>query len=137
MTIRTSILALAVGCFAAGCITEDNATEETTGTEMALLGSPAPSNWSCKSVLSVVSCVGHIGILPSKIEVGDVNVDVIDDVKLELLSNILNDLSILNGNKILTDILNDFTLTVKDFLDVEDNDVNVCVLPVLTWVCNK
>jgi hypothetical protein len=146
MSIRTTFLALAVSCFAAGCVTEDsateeaagtvgeaNATEEAAGTATELLGG---SPWACKNVISGVSCVGKINLLPVNVDIK--NVSVLDDADLDILNGSLNHLWLLSGNEInVSKILSDVELTVlEDFLndfdlDITHNDINVCAVAVL------
>lgn len=142
MSIRNSFLALAACCFAAaGCVTENNATTETA--ETALLGGGGGGGWECENLVSVLSCVGPIGGL-----VGDINIDlsnVVGDVSVldgAEVSNILNNLAIGSGNELnISKLLGDFELALlQKFLNdfniiVEDNDVDICVLPLLGGLC--
>jgi hypothetical protein len=124
---RTAMLAIAVACFAAGCV--DSPVEETAAVEQK-----TGDNFDCqnKVVLGVqiVSCEGDILILPIKVDVKDV--DVLSNNELSVLEGSLNDLAdisnVLNAAKILNDVE---VLTLDKFLndfdiDVTDNDVNVC-----------
>jgi hypothetical protein len=114
---------------AVGCVTDAGPSEEQTGTvsENSLV-----PNFECSNKNSVqVVCVGDIAILPININIKDVG--VLNDSDLDILSNDLNHLSILDGGILNNNkILNDAELTVlQDFLnkfdiDVTKNDIDVC-----------
>jgi hypothetical protein len=126
MSIRSMILALAAGAAGTfglvGSAAADGAATQTSG-----------GGFSCfnKFDIQVVSCIGSIAVLPISIDVKDVR--VLDDNELNVLSDDLNKVSILDGGILNNDkILNDVELTVlQDFLNkfvvsVTKNDVDVC-----------
>jgi len=126
MLIRSMMLMLA----AVGCVGVGDATEEQTGT---VENSSIAPNFECLNQTSVqVACVGDVAaILPITINVKDIR--VLSDSELDILSNDLNDISILNGDILNKNtILNNFEIGVlTDFLDkfdidVTKNDVDVC-----------
>ena len=126
MLIRSMMLMLA----AVGCVGVGDATEEQTGT---VENNSIVPNFECLNRTSVqVACVGDIAaILPITINVKDVR--VLSDSELDILSNDLNDISILNGDILNKNtILNNFEVGVlTDFLDkfnidISRNDVDVC-----------
>jgi hypothetical protein len=123
------ILALVVGCFVAGCVTDDSATEET-GTVTEYSSSPC----SCEnSPTGGVLCTGNILVLPVNIDIK--NVGILNNFQLIDLSNSLNNINILNGSLndnlskielvVLNKFLNDFVIAITH------NDVNVCAVAVL------
>lgn len=124
---RSMMIMFALGCFAVGCVA-DATTEDQAGSV-----SQATGNFSCENKLSiqVVSCVGSIAVLPISVDIKDVR--ALNDNELNVLSNDLNHLSILDGGILNNNkILDDVELTVlEDFLndfdvDITKNDVNVC-----------
>jgi hypothetical protein len=83
--------------------------------------------------VNVVQCVGSISVLPVTIDVKDVR--VLNDNELNVLSNDLNYVSVLDGGILNNNkILNDAEVTVlDDFLNkfnvnVTKNDIDVCTL---------
>lgn len=126
MLIRSMIFALAVGSFAAGCVAEENAVEET-GTEAALTG------WSCQNTSSGCYCGGLI-TAPIDVDISNVTLSpsqlVVLQNNLNNLGGILNGLTlqnILNGVKVevVDTVLNDFNIPIVG------NQVQVCALPLL------
>jgi hypothetical protein len=123
MSIRSMMLAFAaVGSVGAGVAAADG-----HGTP------PTPPNFECANETSVqVACVGDIlAVLPITVTIKDVR--VLSDSELDVLSNDLNDLAILNGDILdKNTILNHFEVGVlQDFLDkfnidVTKNDIDVC-----------
>lgn len=133
MLTRSMLLALAVGSLAVGCVTEEQAQEEMTGTAEGYTS----GSWECNNLVAAVTC-NHI-FLPITVDIK--NVDVLSDNELSVLEKSLNDLSILNLFN-HSKILNDVEVTVlKNFLnfgdiDITKNDINVCVvLNLLGKVC--
>jgi hypothetical protein len=133
MTIRSLMLTLAVGF--AGCVATDATDETATATQQT-------GGFSCqnKQNIQVVSCIGSISVLPIDIDVK--NVRVLDNSELNVLSNDLNNLSVLDGNVLDNNkILNDAEVTVlQDFLnkfdiDVTRNDIDVCTTVLGILVC--
>jgi hypothetical protein len=123
MSIRSMILAFAaVGSIGAGVAAASGSGQP-----------PTSPNFECANETSIqVACVGDIlGVLPITVIVKDVR--VLSDSELNVLSNDLNDLAILNGDILdKNTILNNFEIGVlQDFLDkfgvdVSKNDVDVC-----------
>jgi hypothetical protein len=81
--------------------------------------------------IQVVSCVGSIAVLPINVNIKDVS--ALNNNDLDVLSNDLNNVSILDGGILNNNkILNDVELTVlQDFLNkfvvnVTKNDIDVC-----------
>jgi hypothetical protein len=118
----------AVGCVGTSDAADESATAQNTGSGGAL--------FNCKNVasISVVQCVGTLANV-NLLNINVKNVSVLDNSQLDVLSGDLNnlkieDINILNGNK----ILNDVELTVlDDFLNkfninVTKNDIDVCAL---------
>lgn len=136
MLIRTMMLALAVGTFV-GCVDSADPADDQTGAVEQHTG-----GFSCvnKASISVVQCVGSIAVLPITVNVKDVS--VLDDSDLNILSNDLNHLSILDGGILNNDkILNDVEVTVlQDFLNkflinVSKNDIDVCTTVLGILLC--
>jgi hypothetical protein len=125
MLIRSMMLMIA----AVGCVGVGDATEETGTVEnQSLL-----PNFECLNQASLqVACVGDVAaILPITVNIKDVR--VLSDSELDILSNDLNHISILNGDILNKNtILNNFEVGVlEDFLnkfaiDVTKNDIDVC-----------
>jgi len=123
MLIRSMMLAFAaVGSIAVGTAAADTGDATTT-----------TPNFECFNETSIqVACVGDVAaILPITINIKDVR--VLSDSELDVLSNDLNHLSVLNGDILNKNtILNNFEIGVlTDFLDkfdidVTKNDVDVC-----------
>jgi hypothetical protein len=123
MSIRSTMLTLAIGCLTTGVAAAEPQGSAPTTT--------AP-NFQCGNVGSVqVACVGDVAVLPIQINIKDVR--VLNDSELSVLSDDLNKLSILNGDildkntildnievGVLTDFLDKFNI------DVTHNDVDVC-----------
>jgi hypothetical protein len=126
MLIRSMMLVLAaVGCVGVGEAAEDQAG---TTTQPSII-----PNFECANAASLqVACVGDItALLPITVAIKDVR--VLNDNELEVLSNDLNHLAILNGNILdKNTILNNLEVGVlTDFLDkfdidVTKNDIDVC-----------
>ena len=123
--IRSMILTVALAG-AVGCAAQD---DQTASVEQHTGG--GGFNCSNKASISGVQCVvASLGVNLLNIDVK--NVGVLDDSKLNILSNDLNDLdidvgdiNILNGNSILSDLVD---VTKNDFLNkfniiVAKNDV--------------
>ena len=125
MSMKSMMLVCAVGF--AGCV---GAADDPTASVAQNTGS---GGFTCVNKLNiqVVSCVGSIAILPINVDIKDVR--ALNDNELNILSNDLNNLSILDGgilnnNKILNDVQLD---VLTDFLDkfdidVTNNDIDVC-----------
>lgn len=127
MMIRSMMLALAVGAVGSvGCM-DTGEVDTSTAT-----GNTIVPNFECANVASLqVLCTGDVLILPITINVKDVG--VLNDSDLDILSNDLNHVSILNGDILNHNkILNDLEVTVlQDFLnkfnvDVSKNEIDVC-----------
>jgi hypothetical protein len=127
---------LAVGAVGGvGCVASSDAAGDQIG-DVAQATGGGGGGFTCvnKGVsVNIVQCVGSISILPITVNVKDVN--VLDNNKLTILSDDLNNLSILDGgilnnNKILNDVeanvLTDFL--DKFNIDVTKNDIDVCTL---------
>src|SRR5262245_24597486 len=98
MKIQSMMLSLAIAF--AGCATTD--TDDTATTEQETGG-----GFSCSNKLSiqVVSCIGSVSVLPITVDIK--NVRVLNDNELNVLSNDLNHVSILDGGILNNDkILN-------------------------------
>jgi hypothetical protein len=128
MLIRSMMLMIA----AVGCVGVGDATKETEETATVENQSIVP-NFECLNQASLqVACVGDVAaILPITVNIKDVR--VLSDSELDILSNDLNDISILNGDILNKNtILNNFEVGVlQDFLnkfaiDVTKNDIDVC-----------
>jgi len=126
MMIRSMMLMLAaVGCVGVGETAEDQAG---TTTQQSII-----PDFECANEASLqVACVGDItALLPINVTIKDVR--VLNDNELDVLSNDLNHLAILNGNILdKNSILNNLEVGVlTDFLDkfnidVTKNDIDVC-----------
>jgi len=126
MSIRSMILASALAA-AAGIVgyatpSQADAPQQTSGGGFACFN---------KFDIQVVSCVGSISVLPISIDVKDVR--ALNDNELNVLSDDLNKVSILDGGILNNDkILNDVEVTVlQDFLNkflinITKNDIDVC-----------
>jgi hypothetical protein len=97
-----------------------------------------PTPFQCVNGISVV-CTGTITV---PIDVDIKNVRVLDDNELNVLSDDLNKLSVLDGGVLNHDkILNDVEVTVlQDFLDkfdidVTKNDIDVCATVLGALIC--
>lgn len=131
MSIRSILLVAALGF--AGCAVD--AAEESAATTQEVGG-----HFSCQkdNVLNVITCNETALLLPVTVLVKDIDVNVLNDADLDILTNNLNDLSVelkdvLNISKILSDnevkvfdVLNDL-----DVLNVTKNKIDVCVLNLL------
>jgi hypothetical protein len=126
MSIRTLLLTAAIGFSTIGTAAASPATTNT--------GGGGGGGFTCTNGQIGVGCIGSILVLPINVNIKDVG--VLDDNQLDILSNDLNDLSILeagiggilNSNKILNDVyatvLNDFL--TKFSIPVSASDINVC-----------
>lgn len=93
-----------------------------------------------KASISGVECIGSISVLPISVDVK--NVGVLNGNDLNVLSNDLNHVAILDGGVLNHDkILNDAEVTVlDDFLnkfdiDVTKNDIDVCTVLLGAQLC--
>jgi len=137
MSIRSTILALALGCLAAGCFGEDSSVDDpTTGTEESF----SSSKWQCKNVIALVSCVGIIANVPVTIDIK--NTRVLNNNEINVLTVDLNKLSVADQNEVnINKILNDVEVTVlNDFLNkfkiiVTATDINVCTTVLGALLC--
>lgn len=125
MLTRTMMLALAVGSLAAGCVTEEQAQEEMTGTaEGATSG-----GWDCDKAINVLSC--NHAVLPITVVVEDNDVNFLNDNDVLTIEDSLNKLyipilSLFNISNVLTNIE---ATVLKDLVDVGDftvGDIDVC-----------
>jgi hypothetical protein len=87
-----------------------------------------------------VGCVGTIALLPITVNIKDVR--LLTDNELTILSNDLNNLSILdagilNYNTILNDVEIDVLADFLDHFDIDvtKNDINVCTLLLGLQLC--
>jgi hypothetical protein len=135
MSIRSMFLMCAVAF--AGCVASGDATDD-----QASVAQNNGGGFTCinKFDIQVVSCIGSISVLPINVNVKDVR--VLNDNELTVLSNDLNDLSVLDGgilnnNKILNDVevsvLEDFLN--KFLINVSHNDIDVCTLVLGIQLC--
>ena len=123
--IRSMILAVALAG-AVGCVAQDDQTSQT-----AQQTGGGGFNCSNKASISGVQCVA--ASVPVNVDVK--NVGILDGNKLTILSNDLNnldvnigDINILNGNSILSDLVD---VSKNDFLNKFNITVaqnNVCAL---------
>ena len=120
---RSMMLAFAVACLGVGTAAADQGAATNTG----------GGGFTClnKASIAGVQCVGSISVLPITVDVK--NVGVLNDNDIDVLSNDLNHLSVLDGGILNHDkILNDVEVTVlQDFLNkflinVSKNDIDVC-----------
>jgi len=126
--------------FAVGCVGADNIVEDQTGSVSQNTGS---GGFSCVNNLSlqVVSCVGSIAVLPINVNVHDIG--VLNDNDLSVLSDNLNNLSVLDGGVLnYSTILNDVETNVLNYAlnglhinGVTNNDIDVCTIVGLVHVC--
>ena len=124
MSIRSMMLTFGLGLAAlTGSAAADPGAATQTG----------GGGFACSNKLSIqaVSCIGTVSVLPITVTVKDVR--ALNDNELNVLSNDLNHVSILDGGILNHDkILNDVEVTVlQDFLnkfdiDVTKNDIDVC-----------
>jgi hypothetical protein len=118
----------------AGCVGTSDAADDPTGAVAQNTSSGGGFGCQNNSVISGVTCVGTIAVLPINVDIK--NVGVLDNSKLNLLSGDLNNVSILdggilNGNKILDDV----ELTVLKDINVSKNDVDVCTTVLGVLLC--
>jgi len=125
MWIPTLMLIFAIGCLDTGTPRD----ERVAAVEQHAM------NFHCLNHTSihVVTCSGSISLFPITITIHDLR--ILSDNELSILSDDLNDVSILDGGTLDHDkILNDVEAVVlEDFLDhflieVTGNDVDVCTL---------
>jgi hypothetical protein len=112
---------------AVGCVGVDSSAEDSTGT----VSENSSSHWQCADLSAGVSCVGHISAFAITVLVK--NTRALNNNEVNVLSNDLNKLSVLDGNVLdKNQILNDVEVTVlQDFLNkfniiVSNNDIDVC-----------
>ena len=131
--IRSMILAVALAG-AVGCVAQD---DETASVEQHT--TVAGFNCQNKASISGVQCVSiPVNILNIDVK----NVGVLDNSKLNILSNDLNglsigDINILNGNNVLNDVVD---VTKNDFLNkfnisVAKNNVSAVVSVLGLGIC--
>jgi len=132
MWIRTLILMFVAGCIDTGATAEEPAT---TVEQHSM-------NFHCLNHTSihVVTCSGSISLFPITIRIDSLR--ILSDNEITILSNDLNDVSILDGNvldhnKILDDVEGK---VLDDFLDaflisVTRNEVDVCTLVAGAPIC--
>jgi len=129
MMIRSMLLGLALSLVgAASASANPGATTNTGG-----------GGFTCTNGVGV-GCIGSISVLPITVNVYDVR--ALNGNELTVLSNDLNDVSILDGNILdHNKILNDVELNVlTDFLDkfdidVTHNDIDVCTVVLGIQLC--
>ena len=137
MMIRSMMLVCAIGF--AGCVASGDAADDQTGAvSQNTGGTPSCQN---NSVISGVTCVQTISIL-NGLTVNIKDVGVLDGNKLSVLSDDLNNLSILDGNILdYNTILNDVEVTtLNDFLNkfninTNVSKIDVCALVGILQVC--
>jgi hypothetical protein len=129
MSIRSTLLTLAIGLVGAGTAAADMSKTTNTG----------GNDFVCTNGVGV-GCIGSISVLPITVNVKDVR--VLEDNELDVLSDDLNNLSILDGNILdHNKILNDVELDVlTDFLNkfninVTKNDIDVCTVVLGLQLC--
>jgi hypothetical protein len=129
---RSMMLAFAVACLGVGTAAADQGAATNSG----------GGGFTClnKASIAGVECVGSIAVLPITVDVK--NVGVLNDNDIDVLSNDLNHLSVLDGGILNHDkILNDVEITVlQDFLnkfdiDITKNDVDVCTTVLGALLC--
>ena len=135
MLLRSMLL-----MFAVGCVAEANTADDQTASVSQNTGG---GGFQCHNNLSlqVVSCVGSIAVLPINIDIHDIG--VLNDNDLSVLSNNLNDLSILDGGILnYNTILNDVEVNVLNYAlnylhinGVTNNDIDVCTVVGLVQLC--
>jgi hypothetical protein len=132
MWIRTVMLMFALGCVTTGNLTDDGeATVEQAVMHFECLNDTA---------VHVVTCSGSISLFPITIRIDSLR--ILSDNEISILSDSLNDVSILDGGVLnYNEILNDVEAVVlDDFLnwfeiEVNGNDVDVCTLVGGLQVC--
>jgi hypothetical protein len=125
MSIRSFLLTAAIGFAGFG-------TATASASPVTPANGGGGGGFVCQNGDLGVGCIGTIAVLPITVLVKDVG--VLDNNDLKILSDDLNNVSILDGGILNNDkILNDVDVTVlNDFLDkfgitVDKNDVSVCV----------
>lgn len=133
--IRSMMLVAAV--VFAGCVAD--ATEQDQ-TETVAQNSGGGFQCQNKAAIQVVACLGSVSVLPINVNIKDVR--VLNNNELNILSNDLNHVSILDGNILDNNkILNDVEVTtLTDFLnkfnvDVTKNDIDVCTTVLGVLLC--
>jgi hypothetical protein len=129
MSIRSTLLTLAIGLTGVGTAAADTATTNHNG----------GSGFQCTNGVGV-GCVGSIALLPITVNV--YNVRALDNNELTVLSDDLDYLSILNGDILdYNTILNNAELdVVSGFLNyfninVVKNDVDICTIVGVLQLC--
>jgi hypothetical protein len=142
MSIRSILLATTVGILgAAGCVATSDAADESA-TAQATGGGGALFDCQNKASISGVQCVSLPLTVIAPISVDVKNVGILDGNKLSILNDDLNhlnigDINILNGNSILSDLVD---VTKNDFLNkfnivVAKNDVCAVVSVLGLGIC--
>jgi hypothetical protein len=133
MSIRSTLLTLAIGLIGAGTAAADAPKTTNTG------GGGGGGGFHCTNGVGV-GCIGSIATLPITVNIKDVR--VLNDNELTVLSDDLNSLSILDGDILdYNTILNDVELDVlTDFLDkfninVAKNKIDVCTAVLGIQLC--
>jgi len=131
MSIRSTLLTLAIGFIGAGTAAADAPKTTNTG--------GGGGGFHCTNGVGV-GCIGSIATLPVTVNIKDVR--ALDDNELSVLSDDLNSLSILDGDILdYNTILNDVELDVlTDFLDkfninVTKNKIDVCTAVLGIQLC--
>ncbi|MEO7734172.1 MAG: hypothetical protein ABIY55_24630 [Kofleriaceae bacterium] len=131
MSIRSTLLTLAIGLVGAGTAAADAPKTTNTG--------GGGGGFHCTNGVGV-GCIGTIALLPVTVNIKDVR--VLDDNELTVLSDDLNNLSILDGDILdYNTILNDVEVdTLADFLDkfdinVTKNKIDVCTAVLGIQLC--
>ena len=129
MSIRSTLLTLAIGLVGAGTAAADAPKTTNTG----------GGGFHCTNGVGV-GCIGTIALLPITVNIKDVR--ALNANELTVLSDDLNSLSILDGDILdYNTILNDVELDVlTDFLDkfninVTKNKIDVCTLVLGIQLC--
>ena len=130
MSIRSTLLTLAIGLVGIG---------GTAAADGAQTNHNGGSGFQCHNGVGV-GCIGSIATLPITVNIKDVR--VLNDNELTVLSDDLDNVSILDGNILdYNTILNDVEVSVlDDFLNkfgisVDKNDIDVCAIVGILQFC--
>jgi hypothetical protein len=125
MWIRSVTLMFMIGCVAAA----DPADEPAATVAQSSMGFHCLNHTS----IHVVTCEGSISLFPITITIE--NLRILSDNEIDILSNDLNDVSVLDGgtldhDKILDDVEGQVLegSLVEFVIDVTRNDIDVCTL---------
>jgi hypothetical protein len=131
MSIRSTLLTLAVGLAGIGTAAADAPKTTNTG--------GGGGGFVCTNGVGV-GCIGSIAVLPITVNIYDVR--ALNDNELTVLSDDLNHLSILDGNildynTILNDVEADVLTGFLNYfnINVSKNDIDVCTLVLGLQLC--